>query len=219
MLRRGYGVRPNAGPWLADGMYGQISRMFRSSSRSAAPAGPSLSAVLADARYSGGEILLPEGTYCLYSPLTIAADEIRIIGCGDGTVISLVDGAYVSWTGQYGELRDVRLVTPRTPPTHFLVVSGDRWRGRGLRLVGALNGVRLSGASCSLYDSSVESQAAIGIDSPGDFNRISGCRVDASPSATEILSAGAQNSVVHNFCIGGAVSVLGAGSTNFDNQV
>jgi hypothetical protein len=197
----------------------QIRRLMATDVRRTTPLTVSLASVLGSIPDVGGKIFLPEGDYFLYAHLNQSRDEVEIVGESQRTVIHCMNGSGIYWSGNRGRLHNVKIVCDRSPPAHLVWVVGDNWESEHLRIVGGIGGILLAGGSCTLHHARVESQNGTAVVSTGDHNAVRFGRFDASPAVVEVDSTGSANSIVHNYCVGGAFSVTGAGSTNFDNLV
>lgn len=206
--------------------FDQMRRLLRGHRRKTQEQHVPLAEVLGHIPYTGGQVLLPEGRYYVYSVLALHTPDLHLEGEGNHTEIVCVRGGYLRWTGARGRLRNLLLrgeVTagsPRTGLADFLLhVTGDHWRGRDLRLTTCRGAVRLGGSHEALLDTEIADETERAVYADGAYHYLCGINAEASASANEIDSTGAQARVAHCICLGGNINVVGAGSNAHGNQV
>jgi len=180
---------------------------------------------------AGRTLELEEGAFFLYAPMLIQHDDITIVGQGPKTEIIVMDlptpatDIAIRWTGDRGRLFNLLLaVNPALAPRmaqYLLHVEGARFAADLVHTSGGANIVRVAAGAnyAKLHRLRISGQSNVGILAEADYHEVFSCEVDASAAASEVDSTGNQSNVLSNWCIGGNISVTGAGSVSLGNQV
>lgn len=174
---------------------------------------------------AGGVVHLDEGAYFVYNGFDFQWDDLTVVGEGERTVIWVMTGDALVWSGDRGRLRDVLVKLDPAIGTrmaaYMLRITGTYFTGERFAVEDANNAIEIvnTGTHCTLDKVIVRDQASVGILGSADFHAIHHCRVSSSAAVSEVTSTGAGSSVLSNWCIGGNFNVVGAGSTALDNHV
>ncbi len=174
---------------------------------------------------AGGVCHLDEGEYFVYGGFDFQWDDLTVVGEGERTVIHVMTPNALVWSGDRGRLERVRIelnpaVLARMIGYGFRV-TGTKFVSDLVTLAGMGNALELTATAtyARILNTDIEGQTGVGILGTGAYHLIQGCHVNASGAAIEVSSLGAGSTVLACWCVGGNITVAGAGSVGVGNHV